>query len=92
MSDDHLDEIFGVNTVSWIYRKEWDAYTVNDPIAKRAFAPVRPDEGFYYINAMEPLISTMETEIVSSVSCLELAYDALDLTSSDSGTLSACWC
>ena len=42
----------------------WAAYPQLDPITNSAdFAPVRPDEGFYYVNGFERLISTMETEV-----------------------------
>lgn len=46
----------------------WDAYPQLDPVTADAdYAPVRPDEGLYYVNAFERLISTMETEVRPSV-------------------------
>ena len=59
-----IDLIFGRGNVGKIVRKEWDAYPVLKPIEKEEdFASVRPDQGLYYVNAMERLISTMETEV-----------------------------
>ena len=59
-----IEKIFGSGNVGKVVRKEWDAYPVLKPIEREEdFASVRPDQGLYYVNAMERLISTMETEV-----------------------------
>ncbi|KAL4068392.1 Prenylcysteine lyase-domain-containing protein [Scleroderma yunnanense] len=68
ISDGWLEKVFG--TVGWIYRKEWDAYPVLPPTTK--FPPVKLDQGFYYVNAFEPFISTMETETIASRNVVDL--------------------
>ncbi|KAI6136960.1 Prenylcysteine lyase-domain-containing protein [Pisolithus sp. B1] len=68
VSDEWLEKVFG--KVGWVYRKEWDAYPVLPPTTK--FPPVRLDQGFYYVNAFEPFISTMETETIASRNVVDL--------------------
>ncbi|KDN46629.1 hypothetical protein K437DRAFT_256136 [Tilletiaria anomala UBC 951] len=64
ISDEKLDELLGAGTVSWVLRKTWDAYPRLKPT--REFPPLVADERLYYINALEPLISTMETSTISA--------------------------
>ncbi|KAG1716771.1 hypothetical protein ID866_369 [Astraeus odoratus] len=68
ISDEWLEKVFG--NVGWVYRKEWDAYPVLPPTF--TFPPVKLDQGFYYVNAFEPFISTMETETVASRNVVDL--------------------
>ncbi|KAG8942041.1 hypothetical protein FRC04_003889 [Tulasnella sp. 424] len=63
-SNEWLEDVFGEGTVGWVYRKEWHSYPVLHPV--RSFPPVQADEGLWYVNSMEPFISTMETETLSS--------------------------
>ncbi|KAI0764680.1 FAD/NAD(P)-binding domain-containing protein [Fomes fomentarius] len=56
--------------VRWVLRKEWDAYPVLTPTTE--FPPIELGEGLYYVNAFEPLISTMETEIIASRNVVDL--------------------
>lgn len=64
LGDDLLGEIFGSGNVGKTWRKEWDAYPVLEPVLEESdLAPVRPDQGLYYVNGFERLISTMETEV-----------------------------
>lgn len=70
MTDGQLDSLFGTETIGWIYRQEWDAYPELKPT--RRFAPVSPDDGLFYINAMETLVSTMETSTVASRNAVAL--------------------
>ena len=60
-----LDDLFGRYNVVKTVEKTWFAYPrlapVRDP--EGDYAPVRPDQGLYYVNAMERLVSTMETEV-----------------------------
>jgi len=69
MDDEWLGNMFD-DQVHWILRKEWDSYPVLPP--RTDFPPVKLDDGFYYINAFEPLISTMETETIAARNVVEL--------------------
>ncbi|KAI0828535.1 Prenylcysteine lyase-domain-containing protein [Trametes gibbosa] len=64
-----LEQMFEGN-VGWVLRKEWDAYPVLPPTT--VFPPVKLAEGFYYVNAFEPLISTMETETIAARNIVDL--------------------
>ncbi|KAG8910746.1 hypothetical protein FRC01_006155 [Tulasnella sp. 417] len=63
-NDEWLEDVFGEGTVGWAYRKVWYSYPILHPA--KAFPPVKADEGLWYVNSMEPFISTMETETLSS--------------------------
>ncbi|KAF8603876.1 FAD/NAD(P)-binding domain-containing protein [Ceratobasidium sp. AG-I] len=70
ISDETLAILFGKGKVGWLLRKEWDAYPY---FPKRTdFPPVKIDNGLYYVNAMEGLWSTMETETISSRNVVDL--------------------
>lgn len=60
-----LDDLFGRYNVVKTVEKTWFAYPRLAPVTEpeRDYAPVRPDQGLYYVNAMERLVSTMETEV-----------------------------
>ncbi|KAG8743471.1 hypothetical protein FRC10_011943, partial [Ceratobasidium sp. 414] len=70
VTDATLATLFGQGKVGWVYRKEWDAYPYFPPGSN--FPPVKIDEGLYYINAMEGLWSTMETETIASRNVADL--------------------
>ncbi|OSC98850.1 hypothetical protein PYCCODRAFT_1438835 [Trametes coccinea BRFM310] len=69
VSDEWLQKVFD-GKVGWVYRKEWDAYTVLSPAVE--FPPVKLAEGLYYVNAFEPVISTMETETIAARNVVDL--------------------
>ncbi|PFH54745.1 hypothetical protein AMATHDRAFT_72501 [Amanita thiersii Skay4041] len=69
ISDEWLNKLF-LGKVGWVYRKQWDAYPVLPPTT--TFPPVKLDRGFFYVNAFEPFISTMETETVASRNVVDL--------------------
>ncbi|GLB36511.1 putative prenylcysteine lyase [Lyophyllum shimeji] len=69
LSDEWLNNMF-LDKVGWVYRKEWDAYPRLTPTS--TFPPVKLGSGFYYVNALEPFISTMETETVASRNVVDL--------------------
>ncbi|KAG5646044.1 hypothetical protein DXG03_004467 [Asterophora parasitica] len=69
LSDEWLNKVF-LDQVGWVYRKEWDAYPKLIPTS--TFPPVRLDRAFYYVNAFEPFISTMETETIASRNVVDL--------------------
>ena len=62
MKDEDLSSIFDGMEV--IYRHLWDAYPVLNPTS--CWPPFVPQEGFVYVNAMESMVSCMETEIISA--------------------------
>ncbi|KAF5359929.1 hypothetical protein D9758_014001 [Tetrapyrgos nigripes] len=72
VSDEWLEKVFD-GQVTWVYRKEWDAYPVLPPTTE--FPPVKVDTGFYYVNAFEPFISTMETETIAARNVVDLLFN-----------------
>ncbi|CDO76406.1 hypothetical protein BN946_scf184937.g20 [Trametes cinnabarina] len=68
ISDEVLVEMFG--KVGWVARKEWHPYPVLPPTTE--FPPVELADGLYYVNAFEPLISTMETETLAARNVVDL--------------------
>ncbi|TFK36786.1 Prenylcysteine lyase-domain-containing protein [Crucibulum laeve] len=74
ITDEWLNNIFK-GKVGWVFRKEWDAYPKLPPTS--SFPPVKLDQGLYYVNAFEPMISyrfisTMETETIASRNVVDL--------------------
>jgi len=67
-----LNDLFGEGNVLRVIEKEWLSYPKLSPIvdAEKELARVKLDEGLYYVNGMERLISTMETEVRLVVSAL----------------------
>ncbi|GAA5932145.1 hypothetical protein JCM3775_004250 [Rhodotorula graminis] len=73
-----LDALYGRGNVAKVVDKTWLAYPELRPVKSQGdFAPVRPDEGLYYVNGFERLISTMETETVSSFNVVSLLLNDL---------------
>ncbi|PWY98415.1 hypothetical protein BCV70DRAFT_212782 [Testicularia cyperi] len=64
VSDELLDRLFGSETITWLRRHEWDSYPLLEPTTH--FPNIQVDENLYYSNAMESLVSTMETSTVSA--------------------------
>ncbi|KAK4685297.1 prenylcysteine oxidase / farnesylcysteine lyase, partial [Tremellales sp. Uapishka_1] len=63
MNDHILTAIFGEEP-TWLLRKIWDSYPILRPIEK--YAPVEPMKGLQYLAALEPWVSTMETQTLSA--------------------------
>ncbi|GMK54379.1 hypothetical protein CspeluHIS016_0109650 [Cutaneotrichosporon spelunceum] len=63
LSNDLLADIFG-DYPTWVYRKVWDSYPALHPTA--SFPPMQPMQGFHYLAAFEPWVSTMETQTLSA--------------------------
>lgn len=63
LADAELRDLFG-DTIAWTHRKEWDAYPLLRPTG--SYPPVEPRAGFHYLAAMEPWLSTMETQTISA--------------------------
>ncbi|CAE6492519.1 unnamed protein product [Rhizoctonia solani] len=68
--DSTLAALFGKGTIGWVFRKEWDAYPYYPPHSD--YPPVKIDKGLYYVNSMEGLFSTMETETISARNVVDL--------------------
>lgn len=55
-----LASLFSENAnISWVHRKEWRSYPYIRPLEN--FPDFELDDGLYYLNTMETLMSTMET-------------------------------
>ncbi|GAA5896918.1 hypothetical protein JCM6882_007308 [Rhodosporidiobolus microsporus] len=73
LSAETLEALYGAWNVGKTVEKVWKAYPKLEPVKQASdFAPVRPDEGLYYVNGFERLISTMETETVSAHNVVSL--------------------
>ncbi|TFK83419.1 hypothetical protein K466DRAFT_555076 [Polyporus arcularius HHB13444] len=77
LEDEWLRGMFD-GKLGWVLRKEWDAYPVLPPTVE--FPPIKLADGLYYVNAFEPVISTMETETLAARNVVDLLmqeqYDA----------------
>ncbi|GAA6030143.1 hypothetical protein JCM8097_009283 [Rhodosporidiobolus ruineniae] len=63
-----LDALYGRGNIAKTVEKRWLAYPKLQPVGSAAdFAPVRPDEGLYYVNGFERLISTVSSFNVVSL-------------------------
>ncbi|RSH90653.1 hypothetical protein EHS25_001258 [Saitozyma podzolica] len=63
LKDSIIRSIIGGDEPTWLLRKEWDSYPPLRPIS--SYAPVEPVKGVQYLAALEPWISTMETQTLS---------------------------
>ncbi|CAF1011877.1 unnamed protein product [Rotaria sordida] len=73
LNDAKLAKIFdGKANISWVYRKMWHAYPRAPPKNDANFPPINPDKGFYYANAFESFISTMETQCLAAHNIIRL--------------------
>jgi prenylcysteine oxidase/farnesylcysteine lyase len=64
VDDATIRAIIGDEEPGWVLRKEWDAYPELRP--HPAYAPVEPVKGVQYLAALEPWVSTMETQTLSA--------------------------
>ncbi|SNX83901.1 related to Prenylcysteine oxidase precursor [Melanopsichium pennsylvanicum] len=69
ISDETLKRLFN-DTISWVRRQEWDSYPFLAPTDR--FPHIEVDEGLYFSNAMESLVSTMETSTVAAKNTVAL--------------------
>ncbi|KAG0148773.1 hypothetical protein CROQUDRAFT_40720 [Cronartium quercuum f. sp. fusiforme G11] len=72
-----LAQIFNSSSnLIWVKRIEWDAYPVMNPVSEPSqLAPIQLDDGIYYANGFERLMSTMETETVAAWNIANLVSD-----------------
>lgn len=61
--------------VSWIYRKIWHSYPYEYP--RITFEPLQLEKNLWYTGAMEPFISTMETNALMGKNVARLIVDQL---------------
>lgn len=72
MTESILQELFGPTELLWVYQKDWPAYPISPPFKSNDHLPsFKPDSEdpqshFYYPNAFERWVSTMETETVAA--------------------------
>ncbi|KAF8319737.1 hypothetical protein DL93DRAFT_2153235 [Clavulina sp. PMI_390] len=71
ISDEWLARVFGEGMVTWVDRKQWDAYPKTKPML---FPPLNPGDGLWYINAFEPFMSTMETQTIASRNIVDTIF------------------
>jgi len=69
ISDDWLARVFQ-GQVGWVFRQQWDAYPVLPPTT--TFPSLKLDDGLFYVNAFEPLMSAMESQTIASRNVVEL--------------------
>ncbi|KAI0035817.1 FAD/NAD-P-binding domain-containing protein [Vararia minispora EC-137] len=68
LSDAFLDELVGER--GWTFKHTWDAFPILTPAT--SFPPVHVAKGLYYVNALEPVVSTMETETIAARNVVDL--------------------
>jgi prenylcysteine oxidase/farnesylcysteine lyase len=73
VSDAWLKKIFP-GSVTWVHRKAWEAYP--QLRVSQKYPSFKLHEGLYYVNALEPFISTMETETLASRNVVDLMLNA----------------
>lgn len=84
VSNTLLDEVFGAGTIGKTVEKVWLAYPRLSPVTweEGELADVRLDEGLFYINGFERMISCMETATVAAFNVVSLLLnDLFDYTS-----------
>lgn len=53
-----------------MHAAQWNAYPKLPPTS--TFPPIKLDKGFFYVNAFEPFISTMETSTLAARNIVDL--------------------
>lgn len=76
MNDESIQEMFIGSIENKIIRKKWKAYP--RMVKRKNYPPIKIDKNIYYVNSMEPIISTMETEVLSGRNVARLIFNALD--------------
>jgi len=73
LSEPELDALF--SDIRWKHQRAWQAYPRLHPRVHPEKGPAWVlDRHLYYLNAFEPLISTMESETVSAKNVARLAF------------------
>jgi len=69
LSEETVEKLFGPEAVRWVHVHGWKT-PVLTPTA--TFPPIKLDRGFYYVNAFDSIISTLESSIVSGRNVADL--------------------
>jgi len=69
LSGETLERLFGPESVKWIRTHEWKTPVLTPTTT---FPPIKLDKGFYYVNAFDSIISTLESSIVSGRNVADL--------------------
>ncbi|KAF9786021.1 Prenylcysteine lyase-domain-containing protein [Thelephora terrestris] len=69
LPEESLERLFGPDSVKWVYTHEWKTPVLTPTTT---FPPIRLDKGFYYVNAFDSVISTIESSIVSGRNVADL--------------------
>ncbi|KAF9650736.1 hypothetical protein BDM02DRAFT_1305567 [Thelephora ganbajun] len=64
-----LERLFGPESVRWVHTHEWKTPVLTPTTT---FPPIKLDKGFYYVNAFDSIISTLESSIVSGRNVADL--------------------
>lgn len=78
-TDQDLAALFSENAnISWIHRKEWRSYPYIRPVEN--FPDFELDDGLWYLNTMETLMSTMETSALAGANVAALISQGRNTT------------
>lgn len=78
-TDEDLATFFSRNVkISWVHRKKWRSYPKIRPL--ESFPEFELDDGLWYLNTMETLISTMETSALAGANVAALISQGKNTT------------
>jgi len=69
LPEESLERLFGPESVKWVHTHEWKTPVLTPTTT---FPPIKLDKGFYYVNAFDSVISTIESSIVSGRNVADL--------------------
>jgi len=69
LSEESLERLFGAESVKWVHTHEWKTPVLTPTTT---FPPIKLDKGFYYVNALDSVLSTLESSIVSGRNVADL--------------------
>jgi len=69
LPEESLERLFGPEAVKWVYTHERKTPVLTPTTT---FPPIKLDKGFYYVNAFDSVISTIESSIVSGRNVADL--------------------
>lgn len=78
-SEDDIASLFSASAkISWVHRKQWRSYPYIRPVLR--FADFELDDGLWYLNSMETLMSTMETSALAGANVAALISEGRNKT------------
>lgn len=69
LPEESLERLFGPDSVKWARTREWKTPVLTPTTT---FPPIKLDKGFYYVNAFDSVMSTVESSIVSGRNVADL--------------------